>query len=434
MKNILAILLCLAVNKLTAQGVLTFEQAVQKTLANNFDIRIVKNTALQAENNNNPGNAGYLPTIGVTADQFFSSTNTRQEFYSGQINEKQNAQNRSLNAAVRLDWTFFDGFTMFATDKRLQIQEDQAALQVRAQIEMQVYQTAVLYYSLVLQNQMTKVYQDALDLSRERYNLVVIKEKNGALSSLDLLQAKLDMNTDSSNLLSQNKIIRDLKTELALVMGEAENTHFDVVDEAVSIQPIDRKAIETNAISQNTSILLNKSNIALVDAQRKEMQGRYYPQLGLYGQYSVTTSQSQVGLLASNRSLGPGFGITLSWTILDQLSTFTTLKNLDLTQQNAELMVEQQNQVITKELNLAFSNYDYAQELFQIENASILNTEEIFEIARQTYEAGSMTDLELREIQFSIVQAKNRQLSSALALKTAQLNLSLLSGDFQKLL
>lgn len=434
MKNILAILLCLAANKLTAQGVLTFEQAVQKTLANNFDIQIVKNTALQAENNNNPGNAGYLPTIGVTADQFFSSTNTRQEFYSGQINEKQNAQNRSLNAAVRLDWTFFDGFTMFATDKRLQIQEDQAALQVRAQIEMQVYQTAVLYYSLVLQNQMTEVYQDALDLSRERYNLVIIKEKNGALSSLDLLQAKLDMNTDSSNLLSQNKIIRDLKTELALVMGEAENTNFDVVDEAVSLQPIDRKAIEANAISQNTSILLNKSNIALVDAQRKEMQGRYYPQLGLYGQYSVTTSQSQVGLLASNRSLGPGFGFTLRWTILDQLSTFTTLKNLDLTQQNAELMVEQQNQVITKELNLAFSNYDYAQELFQIENASILNTEEIFDIARQTYEAGSMTDLELREIQFSIVQAKNRQLSSALALKTAQLNLSLLSGDFQKLL
>lgn len=434
MKNIIAILICISATQLTAQEVLTFEQAVQKTLENNFDIRIVRNTALQAENNNNIANAGYLPTVAVNADQFFSTVNARQELYTGVVNEKNNAKNRSLNASIRMNWTIFDGFTMFATDKRLQIQEDQAALQVRSQIEMQVYQTAVLYYSIVYQNKMHAVYQSALNLSRERYNLVSLKQKNGALSELDLLQAKLDLNTDSSNLITHNKTVRDLKTQLATVMGDASFVNFTVTDESPNVQPIDKASITQNAISQNTSVLISKANIALTDAQRQEMQGRYYPQLSLYGQYSISTSQSQLSVLASSRSLGPGFGITLKWTILDHLSTFTQMKNLDIQQDNAQLMVEKQNQLINQELALAFSNYDYAMELYALENASIMNAEDMLNIARKAYEGGSMTDLELREFQFSVVQAQNRQLSSALALKTAQLNLSLLSGDFQKLM
>jgi outer membrane protein TolC len=154
----------------------------------------------------------------------------------------------------------------------------------------------------------------------------------------------------------------------------------------------------------------------------------------LYGQYSFTNSQSQVGLLASNRSLGPGFGFTLSWTILDNLSTFTQLKNLDLQRENAELAVESNNQQIEKEVKLAMSNYNYAKELYALENSAVIKTEEIFKIAQQTYEAGSMTDLELREFQFSVVQAKNRQLSAALSMKTAELNLNLMTGNFKNLI
>ena len=434
MKKIIAIVLCIGVNQLNAQGVLTFEQAVQNTLANNFDIRIERNNAQQIANNNNAGSAGYLPTVSVNADQFFSSTNTRQEFFSGQTNEKNNAKNQSLTANLRLDWTIFDGFAMFAADKRLQLQEDQSTLQVQAQMEMKLYQTAVLYYSIVFQKRMNSVYQDALELSKERYRIVSLKADKGALSELDLLQARLDMNTDSSNLIAHNKTILDLKTELASVMGNIGQTNFEVEDAEPTIVAVDETQILTDAKAQNTSVLVNKAQIAIVDAQRKEMQGRYYPQVALYGQYSFTNSQSQVGLLSSNRSLGPGFGFTLQWTILDNLSTFTAMKNIDLQRENAELAVENNNQQIEKEVKLAMSNYNYAKQLYALENASVLNSEEIFKIAEQTYENGSMTDLELREIQFSVIQAKNRQLSSALSMKTAELNLNLLTGNFKNLI
>ncbi|HLP57131.1 MAG TPA: TolC family protein [Fluviicola sp.] len=417
-----------------AQNILSFEQAVQRTLANNFDILIVRNTAEQIANENNIGNAGYLPQIGINADQFWGSSDTRQEFYSGQINNKKGAKSSSFNANIRLDWTFFDGFAMFARDKRLQLQEDAATLSVNAQAEMALYQTAVLYYSIVYQQQMGVIYEQALQLSRERFRLVETRRSSGAANDLQYYQAKLDLAADSSNLLMHRKTIRDLKTELATVMGSASDVNFEV-DPGIPVMPtIDKTAIAAKAQQQNTSLLINKSNIAILDQQRKEVQSRYYPQLSLYTQYSYASSQSQVGLLSSNRSMGPGIGLTLRWNILDRLTTFTELKNTGLQQENAQLQFDRQTQLVSKEMQLAFDNYDYAQQLSVLENNAVVDAEEIFRIAEIAYTSGSITDLALREIQFSIIQTKTRQFSASLAMQTAIFDLFLLSGDFKGLL
>lgn len=418
----------------TAQNTLSFEQAVQRTLASNFDILIVRNTAEQTANENNIGNAGYLPQVGVNADQNWSSSNTRQEFFSGQINDKKGAKNTSFNANIRLDWTFFDGFAMFARDQRLQLQEDAATLSVNAQVEMTVYQTAVLYYSIVYQQQMSAVYQQALELSRERFRLVETKRNSGSANDLQYYQAKLDLTADSSNLLMHLKTIRDLKTELATVMGNASDLNFEVDPGIPVLQTIDKAAISEKAKQQNTSLLLNKSTIAILDQQRKEVQSRYYPQLSLYSQYTYASSQSQVGILSSNRSTGPGIGLTLRWNILDRLSTFTELKNTGLQQESAQLQLDRQTQLMSKEMQLAFDNYDYAQQLSTLENNAVVDAEEIFRIAEVAYTNGSITDLALREIQFSIIQTKTRQFSASLAMQTAIFDLFLLSGDFKGLL
>jgi len=417
-----------------SQGRLTYEEVIQKSLAHNFDIQIVRNSAEQVANLNNIGNAGYLPKVAVNADQNFGVANTRQEFISGQINDVNGAKSNSLNANVRLDWTFFDGFTMFATDNRLQLQEDASTLVVSAQVEMTLYQVSVLFHSIALQNQMTAVYEEGLALTLQRYKLISLKRKNGAASELAFLQGKMDVANDSSNLISHLKSIREMKLNLALLMGNAREVNFELIANAKPIVEINREAMTKMAFEQNTALLVEKSNVAIKDMQRKELQGRYFPQLNLYGQYAFGTSQSQAGFLVSNRSAGPSFGLSLRWNILDRLSTFTDLKNNSLQQDVADLYVEKKTQMIANELQAAFDNYDYAKQLYDLDQGSLINAEEIYAIAQKSYENGSITDLELREIQFSVIQTKNRQLSSSLALQTSILDLSLLSGDFKKIM
>ena len=434
MKKLLFLFVLFSTGSAFSQQVLSFEEVIKRTLEKNFDVLIQRNNVTIADNINNIGTAGYLPTVGVTADQNWNLTNTRQEFYSGQVNEKNGANNNSLVAAARLNWTFFDGFAMFARDKRLQLQEDLATVNLTAQMEMSIYQASVLYYSLHYYKRMQTVYEEAIQLSKERYELISLRSKNGAATGLELLQAQLDLNADSSNYLNHLNLISKMKADLALVMGEAGNMQFEVEDTIPVIPVLSKSDILENALAQNTSILVQKSQIAIIDQQRKELQSRYYPQLSFYAQYSATISKSEVGLLASNRSLGPGIGLTLSWTILDGLANVTSVKNNKLQKESAEFAVEKQEQTIQTEVNKAWQDYTFSERMYRLENSSILNTTEMFDIAQKSFENGSLTQFELREIQFSIIQAKNRQLTAEFNLRTAVLNLSLFTGDYKKLI
>lgn len=434
MKKIILLFLFFSVRLAFSQQVISFEDVIKRTLEKNFDVLIQRNNVKIADNTNNIGTAGYLPTIAVNADQNWTTTNTRQEFYSGQVNEKTGANNNSLTAAARLNWTFFDGFAMFARDKRLQLSEDLATVNMTAQMEMSIYQASVLYYSLQYYKRLQTVYEEAIQLSKERFDLITLRSNNGAASDLELLQAKLDLNTDSSNYLNHLNIISKMKADLAMVMGEAGEMSFDVDDNIPTLPALDKNTILENALSQNTSLLVQKSQIAIIDQQRKEIQSRYYPQLSFYAQYSATVSKSEVGLLSSNRSLGPGIGFTLSWTILDGLANVTAVKNNQFQKENAEFAIQKQEQTIKTEVDKAWQDYTYSERMYRLENSSIVNTTAMFEIAQKSFENGSLTQFELREIQFSIIQAKNRQLTSELNLRTAVLNLSLFTGDYKKLI
>lgn len=434
MKLITALGFILFCSSVFSQQVLTFEEVIKRTLEKNYDIRIERNNLQITENNNNIGAAGYLPTVGVNADQNFTSNNTRQQFISGQTTDKKGAKNDALSASIRLNWTIFDGFAMFARDKRLQLQEDLASVNLAARMEMSIYQASVLFYSIQFQEQMQIVFEQAIALSKERFELIQLKVKNGASNDLQLLQAQMDLNTDSSNYLNQANTIKKMKADLALVMGENPALLFDVDPTPPAVIAMQQDKVLENALSQNTNLLIQKSQIAILDQQRKEIQSRYYPQLSIYGQYSLNLSHSQAGFLLSNQSYGPGVGITLSWSILDGLSKVTAVKNNKLQQDNANINTEKQEFSIRSEVSKAWQDYENANRLYALESKTILNTTEMFSIAQKSFENGALTQFELREIQFSIVQAKNRQLLSALNLQTATLNIALLCGDYKKLI
>jgi outer membrane protein len=434
MKKYLFLFGLIAAGNSFSQDTLSLEQIVSRVLESNYDVRIERNNAQLAENLNNIGTAGYLPSIGIIADQNWSSNNTRQEFFSGVVNEAQGAKNRSTNAQARLDWTFFDGFRMFAADKRLQLQEDAARYQLTAEMEMQIYQAAATYYSLVQAQELLPVYLEAIGLSKMRYDIVDLKLRNGAGTELELLQARLDLSADSSLLLQHQKYMADLRVDLNTLMGQNPDSPLLVTGVLTPQTTLTWQNAWEQAKAQNTQLLIAKSAIAITEMQEKEARSAYYPQLGVYGEYGYSSQSNQIGLLRSSRTLGAGAGITLRWTILDRLATYTTLRNFDLYRNSAEIAAQQQELLIASELRKTFNEYEWALRNYQLEQQSILNTTEAFEIARFSYENGSLTNLELREIQYSIVQAQSRLSNAKLTLKTAELNLSLTTGDFQRLL
>src|SRR3990172_3401250 len=94
---------------------LTLEQAIEIGLKNNYAILISKNNAKIAANDAALGNAGFLPSLDVTAGANKSKVDTKQELASGLSSEQDGAETKADNAGIILTWTVFDGFNRIAT-------------------------------------------------------------------------------------------------------------------------------------------------------------------------------------------------------------------------------------------------------------------------------------------------------------------------------
>ena len=131
------------------QAALSLEDAIQQGLEKNYAIRIARNQEIIADNSNNPGNAGMLPTISATGNFSYTSNNTRQEFFSGDLREGQGAGNTSVRGGLALTWTAFDGFRMFAVRDRLELQATRSRTFTESAMQDLVTQIQTAYYGLV---------------------------------------------------------------------------------------------------------------------------------------------------------------------------------------------------------------------------------------------------------------------------------------------
>ena len=433
MKNIIKYLLSLfLIANLQAQENYDLKSYVNKVLESDYGVKIISNETIIAANENNIGNAGYLPSISTDLRRDITVNTARQEFLGNQVNEAENARNTAFDMGAMLEWTIFDGFKMFATDKKLDYLEDYAKLNLQAEMEMKAYQAAVAFYTHILLTEMRSIFQDAIELSNARYDYLQRRNNAGAGTKTALLQAKLDLTADSAAYLNNEREIDIIQNELNLLI--ATENPVEIITEGElpeATKAFSMEQLLEKAKNQNANLLLAKSNIAIRAQEEKEAKSRFYPQLGVYANYNFNTSQNEVGFLRSNRVYGPSVGITLRWDILDQLSRFQELKNAKINQQNAELMEQQETLIIRSELQEAYANYEWAKKNMQFESRNQMTATEITEITKQAFEAGSITALELREIQFGIIDAKSRFLAAQMEYITAELNIGLTTGDFQ---
>ncbi|HRQ84628.1 MAG TPA: TolC family protein, partial [Flavobacteriales bacterium] len=163
MRTLLTPFLLLGAAFLQAQapgGMLTAEQAVAIALENNHAVRIAKLDARSVEVANTAGNAGMLPTLSANGSYAMDNSATKQTFFSGEVREADNADSKVLNGALALNWTVFDGFTMFAAKERLEAMEAMGKVELRQQLETTAYNVLTGYYMAVQVKQALAAQRD----------------------------------------------------------------------------------------------------------------------------------------------------------------------------------------------------------------------------------------------------------------------------------
>ncbi|RYG11160.1 MAG: TolC family protein [Chitinophagaceae bacterium] len=417
-----------SVSTVCGQEKLTLQGAISIALQNNYDIRLIKNETQIAKNNANLGNAGMLPIAAATFSTGGSRQNTIQTQASGTERRINGAQNSNMAYGVGLDWTVFDGFSMFANYERLKALQQQGEKNANLQILTTITDVILAYYNIAKQQQLVVAADSTIDVSAFRLRIADSKLKIGRGSKLDVLAAQVDYNTDTSSYLQQKNLLENYQVTLNQLLARDVNVKFTVenafdIEENLNYTTLASQLEQLNPALQ--SAILNKK---IAELALKQVQGNRYPQISVNSGYDFNKSESPTGFNTQFRARGFSYGLTASFNIFNGFLQRQNERNAKVNISSANLQLDQTKQNLSAQLTTAYQDYSTFLELAKLERGNIEIANQNLDITLEKYRLGNITPLELREAQRNAIDANNRYLEIKYQGKLAEIYLKQISG------
>ena len=411
-----------------AQEVLTLEEAITIALENNYEIKIATNNLKIDETNNNLANAGVLPTLSANLTNNNSQFNTKQTQADGSIRELDNAKNFNLTYGVGLDWTIFDGLSMFARKEQLSILEEQGKSELQATILSKISDVYMTYYDLVQQQQVMASIDSAIVISNQRVTTAQNRFAIGKASKLEVLNAQVDLNTDKSILLSQKESYKNTQIRLNELLARDLQTNFTVVQEITFEQTLEYNELKELATQQNPQLQAQILSKRIADLNLKQLKGNRYPTVRLTSGYNFTRSEASLGFITQSSGQGFVYGVAASVPVFNGFLQNKREKAAKYEVENASFVLDQQKLALESQMASLFQSYQTNLELVKVEEQNIEIAKQNLDITLAKFKIGTITPIEVRTAQQNFIEVSVRYATAQYQTKLSEINLKELAG------
>lgn len=430
-KILFQIALLVFVPKLMAQEVLTVDQAVQIALKNNYDIKIATNELNVDKESNSIGNAGMLPEVNATLTKNNSIQNSKQMQSNGDVRELDNAKNNRLEYGVNLGWTVFDGLRMFARYDQLQELEKQGDVQLKLMVLTKVSDVMTTYYDLVQQQQLIKALDTTIVISKQRLKTAENRFTIGKAAKLEVLNAQVDLNADTSNLLKQKELYETTKIRLNEILARELMTDFQVTEEVVVDDKLQFEELKGLVEKQNLQLQLALINKRVAELDLKQTKAGRYPTVRLNTGYTFVETESSLGFTSATSARGLNYGVTATMPIFNGFSQNRNERIAKLQVENSSLMAEQQKQTVNAQLASAYQTYMTNVELAKLEESNEAIAKKNLEITLDKFKIGTIPTIEFRNAQENYINAIARNSNSKFQAKISEIILQQIAGNIK---
>ena len=429
MKFKILILLLLSVTIVTGQEILTKADAVRITLEANYDIKVAENDTKIARNNTRREFNGYFPTVNATAGTNSRLGSSTQQFSNGNENVVQNAFNWGANAAVTANYTIIDK-SRDATLSQLKEIAALSDLQLRQSIENNLLQLFNAYYEVARLTQNARVMEQTLEVSGQRLLRAQYQYDYGQGIRLDVLNAEVDIQRDSINLLTIKNQLANAKRNLNVVMGRGVNTPLSVdtlvnYDTSLSLDALIRNARQENIAVDviNKNLDISAYDFDIIRSSRK-------PVLGASATYDYSFSDNASGsFIDLSTSNGLSLGLNLSWNIVDGGRRKVQKEIAQLNVSSQTIQKEQVLQQLERDVTNAWESYQNARFVLQAEAKNLATNQLNFQRTEELFKIGQLTSVEFRQAQLNLLNAATNYNTAKYDAKVIELQLMQLSGQ-----
>jgi adhesin transport system outer membrane protein len=414
----------------TGQPVYNLNDCIATGLERNYSIRIARNNETISDNNFSLGNAGFLPSLDLSSRYSGTVSNITQDLTTGERNVSNGVNNSTGSASVSLGWTIFNGFNVVTTYKKLNELKQLGELNTQLSIENYVAGIISVYNAYIQQMQLVNNKQYAVTLSKERLRIDEERYLLGSSSKLQVLQSKVYLNADSSSLSKQIETMRATQIQLNELMAvDNLGSEFSITDTTINVIPdlLYEKLLEDTK-TNNTNLLIAQSNKIVSEYDYKLAVSRIYPYLNFSTGYGYTLNKYSTGSYDQQVTGSFNYGLTLGMNLFDGFNARRNIRNSSIDIKNKELKYSEVEQGVIADLITIYNAYRNNLRLITLEEQNLETATENQSIAMERYKLGDLSGIDLREVQKSLLDARESLLSIQYQAKLAEISLKLISG------
>ena len=425
--NVFIYLLVLHQISFAQNPILTLDEAIQKALSQNLGIRVNQNDIQIAKNNAVKGNAGFLPTVNLTASETPSFGYLNQKLSSGSEINRTNLTN-NVTGGIQLAWTLYDGKRMYLELDRLRELQGIGEINLRIRSEQIVYDVMRAYFNIVRNQELYNSLEEQMNLYEERFRISQTRLDVGKGNQLDVYQAQTDLNVQKTNLLRQKQAIQTAKLQLNQAISNAPNIIYEVKDTLIIDKNYDFKALSDDAVGKNLSVALLNKQTGIAMLVEKQIEALRKPRIVFNSAFNLGRQDNTAGLFLVNQNTGLNAGITLTYPLYDGGNIKRQTENAKIEIESNKWRMQQLQVDLVNTLNIAYQNYQNALEILrgEAENARVARLS--IEIAMERYRLSRSTVLELAQIQQGYENAIFRSVAAKYEAKLAEIDLMRISG------
>ncbi|HTH82054.1 MAG TPA: TolC family protein [Mucilaginibacter sp.] len=408
---------------------LTLKDAVEIALKNNYNIKLAQNNGAIAQNNVTIGNAGFLPVVSGDLTQNNSIQTVHQTRSDGTVNDINGAKNSNLSFGPSLNWTIFNGFAMFANYDQLKELNHLSDLSLRDTILSTTASVILTYYDLINQYEQIRAQHGAIEISRTQLRYANDKFSVGRASRLDVLNAQVNLNTDTATLLTQVQQFKASKIHMNQLLIRDLQTDFSVTDTIVVDEKLVLGDIINSAQTQNPAIISSQIGKRLAEINLKQVQATRYPTVGLLGGYTWTNAQTPAGFTRSQNTHGLNYGLTASVNIFNGFNQSRRERNAKIQIDNTVIDIKQTRLNVEAQINNLYTSYLSGLDLVKLGQSNVQIAKRNLDISLDKYKIGTITPLEIREAQRNYLQAQSTFFAAQYQSKVAEVTLKQITNN-----
>jgi outer membrane protein TolC len=425
-----------AFNTSRAQEEITLQQVVSLALERNYDVLLAKNTSEAAATDDRYAFGVFLPQIDAIAGTVWNSNRQELRFADETRNNQGKAESNSVTASAQLLWTLFDGTRMFATRQRVDAIAAQGELLVKDQMVNTIAAVATNYFDVIRAKQQLKAIQEQMAVSEERVKLAERKLEVGTGAKPELLQAKVDLNAQRTQVLQQEALIDVTKARLNAAVGMQLPPAFEVSDTIIVDLNLKLEQLSENIESTNYGLQVTNKAIGISNLSIRERKAELLPFINFNAayNYSNTDNTRLINPFSPifNRTNGYNYGFSVAVPILNGFNQRRLIQQAKINASRQQLLYDQQRINVDITLQNAYVGYDNAKKVLLVEEENISAAKENVSIALETFKRGATTFVELRTAQQSLAEAYTRLINARYLAKVAEIELLRLNGGLLK--